>query len=68
MNLNENIYRLKELMGILREQDEDTQPKKKRIAIHLIMNQEKHMEGMNFPKCFLVLREKVIFLWKRLKK
>lgn len=26
MNLNENIYRLKELMGILREQDEDIQP------------------------------------------
>jgi hypothetical protein len=40
-------------MGILREQDEDTQPEENRIAIHLIMNQEKHMEGMNFPKCFL---------------
>ena len=26
MNLNENIYRLKELMGLLKEQDEDTQP------------------------------------------
>ena len=26
MNLNENIYRLKELMGILTEQDEDIQP------------------------------------------
>lgn len=30
MNLNENIYRLKELMGILREQDEDTQPEEEK--------------------------------------